>query len=135
MKKQAEEEFEIFERQWTNRLFTEFKHLPLIRINCAHITYSTKAMDFMQAKLEAETIVAKKGEQWYLAVLPTDSKMRGWRLFKSHNLKNLYATLPKRLKGVIPKGEYEIITEPEFKNGIDWYPLETFTPQNDTLIK
>ena len=134
MKKQ-DEEFQIFERVWTNRLFTDFKHLPLVRINNSHITYSIKAMEFMKAELENETIIAKRGDQWYLAVLPTDSKMRGWKLFKSHNLKNLYATLPKALKGVIPSGEYEIISEPEYIKEIDWYPLIIFTPQNNPLIK
>lgn len=134
MKKQAEEEFEIFENSWSNSLFSKYPTRNLLRIGLASIGYSASAIKLLDAKLGDEILIAKRADNWYISKLPFDSRMSGWRLFGGKGIV-LYSAIPKKLKGFLPVEEYELVTEPEYIKGIDWYQIMLFTPQNDTLIK
>lgn len=133
MKKQ-EEEFQIFENTWSTSLFSKYPTRNLLRVGAGSIGYSASAIKLLDAKLGDEVLIAKKGDEWFIGKLPFDSRQSGWRLFGGKGIV-LYTTIPKKLRGMIIPDEYELSPEPEYKNGIDWYPLTPFTPQNDTLIK
>ena len=116
-------EFEILQRHTSGaKHLGKFIGKPLVFLNNSVGSMNDDASKKLGAKNSDAVVFAKRNDIMYVAVLPFDSKIRGF-ILKDRGSKSgtLFFNISKVYK--YDKGIYEIL-ESVYSGGIDWFELE-----------
>lgn len=123
-------EFDIYERDGSGACgYVSLANLhpdkPIITINKFVVTISKCVQDKIRVKKGDYVVFSRREGIEYMAVVPMDSKMAGYKVGSTNKSKSLYVSAFKIIKNKFKVGVY-VLLEPIFVGGIDWFELEPF---------
>lgn len=107
------------------KTYSLHKDKPLIGIGDTTCCLGQGAVDFVKCKKDDLAVLVEKDETWYFAVLPFNSKIRGYKLSAIKSSPNLLFLNCKAIERVAIKGYYRLL-KPIYVGSLDFYQLEPF---------
>lgn len=125
-------EFRILERLSDGKIKTYSNHrdIPIIFVGKSHCGFGLKAVNVLHLKKDDRTVFLEKNEVFYVANLPFDSKINGYKVNYASNSKLLISTCKAYERG-LDIGYYKLL-DPIYVSGLDLYELEEFDINQQT---
>lgn len=122
-------EFNIYERldKGTGRgsFLAKYPDKSLILINTKVTSISQYAQQKLRITKEDRVVFSERNGIKYMAVLPIDSSIKGYKVQIMNNSKSMYIASTSLIKRGFKGGYYEL-KEPIYSGGIDWFEIEPF---------
>ena len=103
---------------------------PIISIAGTVTGVGKKAIEYLRAKVDDRVVLLEKQGVWYIAILPFDSKIKGYKVSMTSKKNNSLFIFNCRAKERgLSVGYYKLLP-PIYVGGIDLFELEPFDINN-----
>lgn len=125
------DDFNLIERlsNGMKRTYSLYKDVNLIGVTKTVVTIGVPSVNFLKCKKDDRCILLEKQGVWYLAILPFDSKIKGYKLNHPSSGGGILIFNCNANERGLSIGYYNLI-EPIYVNGLDLFELEQFDINN-----